>query len=78
MGTAFLYGNGSETELAVKVVGGTQKPSNAKQGTIWVNTDQKITVWTIQVEEPAEPIEGMVWIYNLTSTRFNALKKNGI
>lgn len=78
MGEAFLYGNGSETELAVKVVGGTQKPSNAKQGTIWVNTDQKITAWTIQVEEPAEPIEGMVWIYNLTSTRFNALKKNGI
>lgn len=30
MGEAFLYGNGSETELAVKVVGGTQKPSNAK------------------------------------------------
>ena len=78
MGNAFLYGNGGGTELAIKIVGGTQRPEIGKQGTIWINTDQKITGWTIQVQEPTNPTEGIVWIYNLTSTKLNILKKNGI
>ena len=78
MGNAFLYGNGGGTELAIRIVGGTQRPKTGKQGTIWINTNQNITSWTIQVEEPTSPREGMVWIHNLTSAKINALKKNGI
>lgn len=78
MSIGVLHGQNGGSGLAVKVVGGLQKPSNAKQGAIWVNTDQKITGWTMQVEEPTEPTEGMVWIAILTHARLNALKKNGI
>ena len=78
MSIGVLHGQNGGAGLAVKVVGGTQKPSNAKQGVIWVNTDQKITGWTMQAEEPTEPTEGMVWIAILTPARLNALKKNGI
>ena len=74
MGNAFLYGNGGGTELAIKVVGGMQRPETGKQGTIWINTDQKITGWTIQVQEPTDPTEGVVWIYNQTSAKLNVLK----
>ena len=78
MGNAFLYGNGGGTELAIKIVGGTQRPETGKQGTIWINTDQKITGWTIQGEKPTSPTEGTVWINNTTFANLNALKKNGI
>ena len=78
MSIGVLHGQTGGAVLAVKVVGGLQKPSNAKQGVIWVKTDQKITGWTMQVEEPTEPTEGMVWIVNLSPARLNALKKNGI
>ena len=78
MGNAFLYGNGGGTELAIKIIGRTQRPETGKQGTIWINTDQKITGWTIQGEEPISPTEGMVWINNITYASLNALKKNGI
>ena len=78
MGNAFLYGNGGGTELAIKIIGGMQRPETGKQGTIWINTDQKITGWTIQGEEPISPTEGMVWINNITYASLNALKKNGI
>lgn len=78
MSIGVLHGQSGGAGLAVKVVGGLQKPSNAKQGVIWVKTDQKITGWTMQVEEPTEPTEGMVWIVNLSPARLNALKKNGI
>ena len=72
-------GNGSGG-LNLKIVGGTSEPSNPRENTIWVNTDQKITSWIFSAAEPDEPEEGIVWISTGTSSTvaFNALKKNGI
>lgn len=78
MSIGVLHGQTGGAGLAVKVVGGSQRPETGKQGLIWVNTDQKITSWTMQVEEPTEPTEGMVWVFITTGTKLNALKKNGI
>lgn len=52
MGQAFLHGNGGASPLNFKVVGGTSAPSNPKENTIWVNTDQKITSWHFGANEP--------------------------
>lgn len=80
MGTCFLYGNGSGSELNFKVVGGTTQPENPKENTIWVNTDTAITGWAFSATEPEIPVEGMVWISTGPSSTvaFNALKKNDL
>lgn len=66
--------------LNFKIVGGTSEPSNPRENTIWVNTDEKITSWVFSAEEPEAPSEGMVWFTIGTSStvKFNALKKNGL
>lgn len=71
---------GAGAGLNFKVVGGITAPENPKENTIWVDTDVEITSWVFSVEQPANPIEGMVWIYigTFSSVEFNALKKNGI
>lgn len=71
---------GGSGGLNFKIVGGTSEPSNPKENTIWVNTDTDITSWIFDVDEPAEPVDGMVWITVGTSrvVAFNALKKNAI
>lgn len=71
---------GGSGGLNFKIVGGTSKPYNPRENTIWVNTDQKITSWVFSAEEPESPSEGMVWFTIGTSSesKFNALKKNVI
>lgn len=84
MGECILYGNGgsggSGSGLNFKVVGDTTQPANPSENMIWVNTDAEITSWIFSAAEPTEPTEGMVWISTgvVSSTTFNALKKNGI
>lgn len=77
-GTGNLGGGG--TSLNFKVVGGTTRPANPSENTIWVNTDQEITSWVFSANEPENPESGMVWISTGSSSivAFNALKKNGI
>lgn len=53
-------GGGGAAALAV--VGGTVRPANAAQGTIWVNTSVDITDCVLSAAEPANPVAGMVWI----------------
>ena len=67
-------------ELNFEVVGGMTKPSNPKENTIWVDTNQEITSWIFSASEPESPTNGMVWITVGTSSiaEFNALKDNGI
>lgn len=64
--------------LNFEVVGGTEQPTNPKENTIWVETDQEITGWTFSATEPTEPADGMVWFTVTASPTpiFNALKKN--
>jgi hypothetical protein len=72
-------GGGGGASLNFKVVGNPQ-PETAKDNTIWVDTDVKITGWVFSATEPETPAEGMVWISTGTSSavKFNALKKNVI
>ena len=70
---------GGGAGLNFKVVGNPQ-PETAKDNTIWVNTDAKITSWVFSATHPETAEEGMVWISTgkSSSVEFNALKKNGI
>ena len=79
MGTGFKHGAGGGNPLNFKVVGNPQ-PSNPKENTIWINTDDKITSYLFNATQPTNPTEGMAWIATDTSSsaEFNALKKNGI
>lgn len=44
------------------VVGGLTQPTDPKENTIWVRTDEKITSWFLSPEAPSDPEPGMVWI----------------
>ena len=70
---------GGGAGLNFKVVGNPQ-PETAKDNTIWVNTDAKITSWVFSATQPETAEEGLVWFTTGTSSpvSFNALKKNGI
>lgn len=65
--------------LNFKIIGNPQ-PASADENTIWVDTDIPITGYSFSVDEPANPIDGYVWISTSTFSpiEFNALKKNGI
>ena len=78
MAECFLVQSGG-VALNFKVVGNPQ-PANPKENMIWVDTDEKITLWAFSATEPKTPAEGMVWFPIGTSSpvEFNALKKNGI
>ena len=79
MAKGFKRGGGANP-LNFKLVGGTTQPSNPKENTIWISTENKITSWIFSATEPATKTEGMVWICTGTSSHveFNALKKNGV
>jgi hypothetical protein len=51
-----------------------------KENTIGIIPTTPITSWIFSATEPAEPVEGMVWLETGISSdvEFNALKKNGI
>lgn len=78
MGKGFKSGAGGANPLNFKVVGGLTEPANPKENMIWVNTNQKITLWAFAVEEPTNPAEGMVWIKTNDSVgiEIDLLKKN--
>lgn len=81
MAKGFKHGaGGGGASLNFKVFGGTSKPTNPKENTIWVNTDTDISGWVFSSEQPQKPVKGMVWFQTGTSaaTAFNALKKNNI
>lgn len=58
------------------VTGTLTAPANPRENTLWIETDQGITLWVISAPEPAAPVEGMVWIAmnSSGSVSFNALK----
>ena len=71
---------GGGAGLNFTIVGGTTRPSNPKENTIWVETDQKITSWMISENRTSEATEGMVYIRMSSNSGlpFNALSKNSI
>ena len=83
MGTCFLYGNGSRSDLNFTLVGGGTRPENPKENTIWVQTGTAITLWHFRAE--ANPSwsapDGVVFITSSTvptNTYINAIKKNQV
>ena len=78
MAKGFKHGAGG-VGLNFKVIG-NPIPEIARENTIWLDTDNKITGWFFSSKEPAQPTEGFAWIEGGidSATKFNALKKNGI
>ena len=74
----FNVSGGGGASLNFKIVGGTARPSNPSENTIWINTGEEITSWIFSATEPVTPSEGMVWISTGKSSKaaFNILKKN--
>lgn len=74
-----MSGGGGGAGLNFKIVGNPQ-PSDPKENTIWVDTDEEITGWTFSANEPESPVGGNVWITvgASSSAQFNAVKKNSI
>lgn len=60
--TGMTNGGGGGGGVNLHVIGGTTQPAEARENTVWVNTEDTITSWVIQYEEPEEPEDGMVWI----------------
>lgn len=77
-GTGNLGGGG--TSLNFKVVGGTTRPANPSENTIWVSTDQKVPAWYFDEVQPQNMQEGDVWfvVRAVSPVVINALKKNAI
>lgn len=48
--------------LNFEVVGGTTRPSNPKENTIWVNTNREIVSCALAATAPTAPTNGMLWI----------------
>ena len=69
-------GGGSCLNFAIA---GNPRPENPDENTIWIDTDEPISGWTISAEEPAK-VENTVWIAagSFSQVAFNALKENCI
>lgn len=72
-------GGGGSGGLNFEVVG-NPKPTNPKENTVWIDTDEEITSWVFSSTEPETPTEGMVWAKTGESgaVEFDVLKKNSI
>lgn len=72
-------GGGGGGGLDFIVIGSTTAPSNAKENTIWVDTDIALTDWHVSAEEP-DAVNGTAWIQTGTSSpvAFNVLKENSL
>ena len=77
MAKGFKHGAGG-TSLNFKVIGNPM-PETAKENTIWVNTDTKITGYVFSATQPTG-LPGLVRFLtgSHSNVEFNALKKNGI
>lgn len=75
-------GGGANLNFDVKAYAteGALLAATPKENTIGIITTNKITGWMFSDADPAEPVEGVVYITTGTGGKiaFNALKKNGI
>ena len=65
--------------LNLKVVGGTTKPANPRENTIWVNTTTAITGYVLSPTQPETGTEGLVWLKTAeTGVEINVGRKNAV
>ena len=78
--SGYIEGIDQCSSLNFSVVGGTTRPNNPVENTIWVKTDTEITRWALSPVQPQSPANGAVWIKTGSASEysFNALKKNEI
>lgn len=84
MAKGFKRGTGAGNSLNFKVIAYAAEDelnsATPMGNVVGVITTDKITSWAFIATEPEAPEEGMVWFSTdrISSTQFNALKKNGI
>ena len=65
--------------LNLKVVGGTTRPTNPRENTIWVNTTTAITGYVLSPTQPETGTEGLVWLKTADSgVEINVGRKNAV
>ena len=65
--------------LNLKVVGGTTKPTNPRENTIWVSTTTAITGYVLSPTQPETGTEGLVWLKTAdTGVEINVGRKNAV
>lgn len=70
---------GSGGGLNLKVVGGTTKPTNPRENTIWVNTTAAITGYVLSHTQPETGTEGLVWLKSADAgVEINVGRKNAV
>ena len=60
----FNVTSGGGGGLNLKVVGGTTRPTNPRENTIWANTTTAITGYVLSPTQPETGTEGLVWLKN--------------
>lgn len=65
--------------LNLKVVGGTTKPANPRENTIWINTTTAITGYILSPTQPDTGTEGLVWLKTADAgVEINVGRKNAV
>ena len=65
--------------LNLKVVGGTTKPTNPRENTIWINTTTAITGYILSPTQPETGTEGLVWLKTADiGVEINVGRKNAV
>nr|DAR23448.1 MAG TPA: hypothetical protein [Caudoviricetes sp.] len=65
--------------INLKVVGGTTRPTNPRENTIWVNTTTAITGYVLSPTQPETGAEGLVWLKTAdTGVEINVGRKNAV
>ena len=52
MAEGFIIRKGGGTSLNFTVLGGTTRPTNPKENTIWVNTTVEFESWIFSADQP--------------------------
>ncbi|MBQ7786068.1 MAG: hypothetical protein IJ381_07980 [Clostridia bacterium] len=63
--------------LSLSVVGGTAQPANPEINTIWVETEETVTGWSVSPAEPENPTEGFVWVLSGSGTLMLDVSQDG-
>ena len=75
----FNVTSGGGGGLNLKVVGGTTRPTNPRENTIWANTTTAITGYVLSPTQPENGTEGLVWLKTADSgVEINVGRKNAV
>lgn len=75
-----MVGGGTGGGIDLTLIASTEQPISPAANTIWINTDQAITGWSVSPVEPSDPSEGWLWVRTGLSSvaGINVLKENAL